>query len=95
MINPVSRRILRDLHYHVQAFAIFGARCSTPLPVHPAFGQSGQIDLASTHLAQADLRDGFDTAGVSIGALSKIYDSFEEMTSTEARGELFLFASLH
>jgi len=90
MINPISRRILRDLHYHVQAFAIFGTRCGSPLPVHPAFGQTGQIDLASTQLAQADLREGFHAAGVSIGALSKIYDSFEELTTTEAGGKSVL-----
>jgi hypothetical protein len=86
MINPISRRILRDLHHHVQAFAIFGTRCRAPLPVHPAFGQSGQIDLASTRLAQADLREGFDAAGVSIGALSQIYDRFEKLTTTETQG---------
>lgn len=86
MINPVSRRILRDLHYHVQAFAIFGTRCNTPLPTHPALGQSGQIDLASTQLAQADLREAFAATGVGIGALSKVYDAFEELTLTEARG---------
>lgn len=59
------------------------------MPVHPAFGQHGQIDLASTRLAQADLREGFDAAGVSIGALSQIYDSFEELTTTETRGESY------
>jgi hypothetical protein len=86
MINPVSLRVLRDLHNHAQAFAVCASRFSHPLPAHPALSQPGHVDLVSTDLIQMDLRQSLESAGIRLGVFTKIYDFCAEMASIETPG---------
>jgi len=86
MINPVSLRILRDLHNHTQAFAVCASRFSNPLPAHPALSRPGHVDLVSTDLIQMDLRQSLESAGIRLGVFTKIFDFCAEMAQIETPG---------
>lgn len=83
VINPASRRIMRDVNNHVHAFALFLSRRDLPIPLHRSAIKQG-VDAASLQVSQLEIRGALEAAGLSISTLIKAFETIDTIIREEA-----------